>query len=238
MSAPGTRDGIGERFAGVRAAVRAAAHQAGRDPDEVELVAVSKFHPATTVARALEAGHRSFGENRVQEAAAKWPALRERYPDVRLHLVGQLQTNKVRQAVQLFDVISVVDRDKLARALAGALPYARPGLRMLVQVNVGREAQKGGVDPDEADTFVEHCTSELGLPVTGVMCVPPEGADPEPHFAWMRSLAARRGLAEVSMGMTEDFPTAIRCGSTQVRIGRALFGDRPSHPRPRENLSG
>jgi pyridoxal phosphate enzyme (YggS family) len=233
MSLSTTHGSAAGRLADIRAAVREAAAQAGRDGADVDLMAVSKFHPAATVIEVLAAGHRSFGENRVQEAAAKWPALRERFPDVRLHLIGQLQTNKVRQAVELFDAICVVDRDKLARALAGAMPGARPGLRLMVQVNVGREVQKSGVDPDRADAFITHCRDELGLPITGVMCVPPAGADPGPHFRWMRELADRHGLPELSMGMTEDFPAAIESGSTQVRVGRAIFGDRPALP-PRD----
>jgi pyridoxal phosphate enzyme (YggS family) len=229
MSLLSTHDQVSTRLAGVRLAVRDAARAAGSTADP-ELVAVSKFHPAATVERALAAGQRAFGENRVQEAASKWPPLRERYPDIRLHLLGQLQTNKVRQAVAVFDVISVIDREKLARALAGALPHARPGLRMLVQVNVGREPQKGGVDPDEADALIDRCRRELRLPVTGVMCVPPYGVNPEPYFRRLQALAARHGLTELSMGMTDDFAVAIRCGSTQVRIGRAIFGDRPARP--------
>jgi hypothetical protein len=222
-----TQDTVAERLTGIREDVRDCCRDAGRPADSTELVAVSKFHPRATVEQALAGGQRAFGENRVQEAAAKWPSLRESHPDVRLHLLGQLQTNKTRQAIALFDVISVVDRDKLARALAAAMPDARPGLRMLVQVNVGREEHKGGIDPDDADAFIGRCRDDLGLPITGVMCVPPFDTDPEPHFRRLGALAARHGLTELSMGMTADYPAAIRCGSTQVRIGRAIFGDRP-----------
>lgn len=226
-------DPVARGLAEVRRALDQECRASGRGG--VGLVAVSKFHPAAVIEQAILAGQREFGENRVQEATAKWPELRRRYADLRLHLLGQLQSNKVRQAVELFDVISVLDREKLARALAEAMPAARPGLTLRVQVNVGREPQKGGVAPDQADAFIERCIHEFALPVSGVMCVPPISEDPEPYFEELRALADRHGLVDVSMGMTDDFPTAIRCGSTEIRVGRAIFGARPSPPSGETN---
>jgi PLP dependent protein len=212
---------VGERIA-------AAARAAGRDPASVRLVAVSKTHPAASVAAALGAGQLLYGENRVQEAAEKYPDLRARWPDLRLHLIGPLQTNKVRDAVALFDAIETVDRPRLAEALAREM--ARQGKRpaCLIEVNTGEEAQKSGVLPQEADAFIALCRDRLALPVAGLMCIPPEREEPSPHFALLREIARRNGLAELSMGMSADFETAVRFGATLVRVGTAVFGARGS----------
>lgn len=208
-------------------AVAAAVAAAGRPAGSVRLVAVSKTQPAAVIRPALAAGHRRFGENRVQEAEGKWPTLRAEYPGIELHLIGPLQTNKVREAVALFDVIETVDRPKLARALA--VEMTRSGRRpdCYVQVNTGEEPQKAGILPAEAEAFVAACRDEHGLPVKGLMCLPPADEDPEPHFRMLRDLARRTGLAVLSMGMSGDFPAAIDCGATHVRIGTAIFGARP-----------
>jgi len=210
----------------IRQRIAAAARAAGQDPEEITLVAVSKVQPAERIAAVLAAGHRVFGENRVQEAAARWPALRERYGDVELHLVGPLQTNKVRQAVELFDVIGAVDRPKLARKLAEAFAETGRALPCYIQVNTGAEPQKAGVLPAEADAFIAECREAHGLPVAGLMCLPPVGEDPARHFALLKKIAERNGLAGLSMGMSDDFETAIAFGATVVRIGSALFGAR------------
>jgi PLP dependent protein len=212
---------VGERIA-------AAARQAGRDPARVRLVAVSKTHPAASVAAALGAGHLLYGENRVQEAAEKYPDLRARWPDLRLHLIGPLQTNKVRDAVALFDAIETLDRPRLAEALAREM--ARQGKRpaCLIEVNTGEEAQKSGVLPKDADAFIALCRDRLALPVAGLMCIPPEHEEPSPHFALLREIARRNGVAELSMGMSADFELAVRFGATLVRVGTAVFGARRS----------
>ena len=220
---------IARRFVEVRARIAEAARQAGRDPASVELVAVSKTHPAAMVeAAASVASQRVFGENRVQEAAAKYPALKARQPGLALHLIGPLQTNKIKEAVALFDVIETVDRPRLAEALA--VEAARSGRRLpdcFVQVNTGEEPQKAGVAPLEADAFIENCRARLALPVVGLMCIPPVDEEPAPHFALLREIARRHGLAKLSMGMSADFEVAIRFGATHVRVGTALFGERP-----------
>lgn len=204
-----------------------AAREAGRDPAGVTLVAVSKQQPPERIEAVLAEGHRIFGENRVQEAEARWPALRARYPDVELHLVGPLQTNKVRRAVELFEVIESVDRPKLARKLAEAFAETGRRLPCYIQVNTGEEPQKAGVLPAEADAFIALCRDELGLPVAGLMCIPPVDEEPALHFALLARIARRNGLAGLSMGMSDDFETAVRLGATVVRIGSALFGARP-----------
>jgi PLP dependent protein len=218
---------IASRFAEIRRRIAEAAAAARRDPAGVELVAVSKTQGLERVAAALAAGQRVFGENRVQEATAKFPALRERHPDLVLHLIGPLQTNKVKEAVALFDAIETVDRPRLAEALAAE--FARTGRRprCFVQVNTGEEPQKAGVAPGEADAFIADCRDRLGLPVCGLMCIPPADEEPAPHFALLREIAHRHGLAGLSMGMSADFETAIRFGATHVRVGTALFGERP-----------
>jgi hypothetical protein len=219
--------GIAENLAAVRARIAEAARAAGRDPSSVTLVAVSKAHSVERVREAIAAGQRVFGENRVQEARAKWPALRAAHPEIALHLIGPLQTNKVREAVALFDVIETVDRPTLADALAKEM--ARSGRRplCLVEVNTGEEPQKAGVPPAEADGFIRRCRDEVGLPVVGVMGIPPQGEEPALHFALLGEIARRNRLARLSMGMTADFETAIRLGATHVRLGTAIFGTRP-----------
>ncbi len=214
-------------LAEIRQRIAAAARSAGRDPGEITLVAVSKVQPAERIEAVLAAGHRVFGENRVQEAVARWPALRERYRDVELHLVGPLQTNKARQAADLFDVIGALDRPRLARKLAEVFAATGRALPCYIQVNTGEEPQKAGVLPEGADAFIAECRDTHGLPVAGLMCIPPVGEAPAPHFALLREIAERNGLAGLSMGMSDDFETAIGFGATIVRIGSALFGARP-----------
>jgi hypothetical protein len=210
----------------VKARMDQAARAAGREPASVQLVAVSKTHDADAIEPVLAAGQRVFGENRVQEAKAKWPALKSRFPGVELHLIGPLQTNKVRDAIALFDVIQTVDRPKLARVLADEMARAGRRLACLIQVNTGCEPQKAGVEPDQADAMIRLCRDELGLDVTGVMCIPPAEGDPEPHFRLLADIAARNGLGVVSMGMSGDYPAAIAQGATHVRVGSAIFGAR------------
>jgi pyridoxal phosphate enzyme (YggS family) len=219
-------DAIAANLAAVRARIAAAASSAGRDPAAVTLVAVSKTHGTEAVAAALAAGQTVFGENRVQEAAAKFPPLREANPGLRLHLIGPLQTNKVREAMRIADVIETLDRPRLADAIAAEADRAGRCPDLLVQVNVGREPQKAGVDPDAAEAFVEDCRGRLRLPVRGLMCIPPVADDPAPHFAWLAACARRLGLPEVSMGMSGDFEAAIAHGATHVRVGSAIFGAR------------
>ena len=216
---------------GGRARITKAARDAGHDPATVILVAVAKTHPVEQILPALDTGHRVFGENRVQEAAGKWPALRARYPDIVLHLIGPLQTNKVKDAVALFDVIETVDREKLARALADE--FGRQGKRpdCYIQVNTGEEPQKAGVLPADIDGFIALCRDELGLPVRGLMCIPPVGEPPAPHFALLAEIAERHDLPVLSMGMSGDYEIAIAIGATHVRVGTAIFGERP---RPQE----
>ncbi len=214
-------------LAQIRQRIAAAARSAGRDPGEITLVAVSKVQPAERIEAVLAAGHRVFGENRVQEAVARWPALRERYGDVELHLVGPLQTNKARQAADLFDVIGALDRPRLARKLAEVFAATGRALPCYIQVNTGEEPQKAGVLPEGADAFIAECRDTHGLPVAGLMCIPPVSEAPAPHFALLREIAERNGLAGLSMGMSDDFETAIGFGATIVRIGSALFGARP-----------
>ena len=210
----------------MRRRIAAAARAAGREPSDVTLVAVSKVQPAEHIEAVLAAGHRVFGENRVQEAVARWPALRERYGDVELHLVGPLQTNKVRQAVELFDVIGAVDRPKLARKLAEVFAETGRVLPCYIQVNTGEEPQKAGVLPAGADAFIAECRDTHGLPVAGLMCLPPEHEEPALHFALLKKIAERNGLTGLSMGMSGDFETAIAFGATVIRVGSALFGAR------------
>jgi len=223
---------IAENLAAVKARIAEAAEAAGRSPDEVTLVAVGKAHPAGHVRRALEAGHRVFGENRVDEAEAKWPELRAAFADVRLHLIGPLQRNKVRRALDLFDAIESVDRPRLARALAEEMERGGHRPDCFIQVNTGEEPQKSGVHPADADDFIGACR-DLGLPLRGLMCIPPQDDEPSLHFALLREIARRNGLADLSMGMTADFDVAVRFGATHVRVGTALFGPRPPFNRNR-----
>jgi pyridoxal phosphate enzyme (YggS family) len=217
---------VAANLAAVRARIEAATRAAGREAGSVALVAVSKTHPAAAVREALVAGHRLFGENRVQEAQTKYPALREAFPDLELHLIGPLQTNKVRDAVALFDVIETVDRPRLAAALAREMERTGRRLPCLIEVNTGEEPQKSGVLPDAADAFVVECRDRIGLPIEGLMCVPPLDEEPAPHFALLHEIARRTGLDVLSMGMSADFETAIRFGATHVRVGTAIFGAR------------
>lgn len=210
----------------IRARIEAATREAGRAPDSAQLVAVSKTNPAEAVEAALAAGQRLFGENRVQEAAGKFPGLRAAWPDLRLHIIGPLQTNKAREAVRLADVIETLDRPKLALALAEAMEKEGRRPELLIQVNTGEEPQKAGILPAEADAFIRQCRETYHLPVTGLMCIPPAEGDPAPHFSLLAQLAARHGLAILSMGMSGDFETAIRHGATHVRVGSAIFGVR------------
>ena len=216
----------------VQARIDAALAAARRQPGAARLVAVSKTHPAEMIEAAVAAGQRSFGENRVQEAAAKFLPLRERHPDVCLHLIGPLQTNKARDAVRLADVIETLDRPRLADALAAAIEKEGRTPRLLVQVNVGDEPQKAGIPTAEADPFIAACQQRFGAAVQGLMCIPPDGADPHPYFRWLAACAARHGLPVLSMGMSGDFEAAIREGATHVRVGSAIFGARPKPGGP------
>ena len=217
---------ITANLASIGVALAQAAIGAGRDPGSVRLLAVSKTHPADRIRQALDAGHRLFGENRVQETAAKWPTLRESFPDVELHLIGPLQTNKVKEAVALFDVIATIDRPRLAAALAREMERSGKRPTCLIEVNTGEEPQKGGVLPAEADAFIAAVRDDYALPLMGLMCVPPVDEEPALHFALLREIAWRNDLAELSMGMSGDFETAVRFGATIVRIGTAIFGTR------------
>jgi pyridoxal phosphate enzyme (YggS family) len=221
---------IAANLAGVRAAIKAAAEKAGREAQSVRLVAVSKTHPAEAARAALAAGQRVFGENRVQEAEAKYPALKAEFPDLELHLIGPLQTNKVKKAVQLFNAIQTVDRPALAEALAKELAKAPKPIALYVEVNTGEEPQKAGVVPAEADAFIRRCRDELKLPIAGLMCIPPADEEPSLHFALLRKIAQRNGLSRLSMGMSADYEIAVQFGATEVRVGTAIFGARPPAP--------
>lgn len=203
-----------------------ATQAAGRSPAEVALIAVSKTFDAPDIVPVIEAGQRVFGENRVQEAKGKWPALKIRWPDLELHLIGPLQSNKAAEAVQLFDAIHTVDRPKIARAIAAEMKKQAKPLKLFVQVNTGREPQKAGIDPDAADAFLRECREVHGLEISGLMCIPPAEQDPKPHFELLRDIARRNGLEKLSMGMSGDYPAAIAAGATHVRIGSAIFGTR------------
>ena len=213
-------------LAAVRAEIARACRDTGRDPAAVTLVAVSKTFGADAIEPVIAAGQRVFGENRVQEAKAKWPPLMERHGGLQLHLVGTLQSNKAREAVALFDAIHAVDRASLAEALGKEI--ARQGRKPLlfVEVNTGEEPQKGGVPPQEADAFLVACGDRYGLTISGLMCVPPVDEPPAPHFALTAKIARRNGLSLLSMGMSSDFPTAIAFGATHIRVGTAIFGVR------------
>ncbi|MCE8000779.1 MAG: YggS family pyridoxal phosphate-dependent enzyme [Rhodobiaceae bacterium] len=215
-----------ERLSSVHHSIANAEKASGRPTGDVTLVAVSKTFPAEDIRPALEAGQRIFGENRVQEAHGKWPGLQEQYSDVELHLIGPLQSNKVSEAVSLFDVIETLDREKLARSLAAHREKGHSLPDLFVQVNTGAEPQKAGVLPQEADAFIALCRDELGLPLVGLMCIPPVEEEPALHFALLEKIARRNGLAKLSMGMSGDFETAIEFGATLVRVGSAIFGAR------------
>ena len=217
---------IAANLAQVKADITLAAEESGREPAGISLVAVSKTHPVGAIEQALSAGQRVFGENRVQEAEQKWPDLKQHHEDIRLHLIGPLQSNKVRHAVALFDVIETVDREKLARALAREMTHSGHRPDCLIQVNTGEEEQKAGVLPADADAFIALCRDDIGLPVTGLMCIPPIHEDPALHFALLRDMARRNNLSQLSMGMSADYPVAVRFGATLVRVGTAIFGVR------------
>ncbi|MGA8226130.1 MAG: YggS family pyridoxal phosphate-dependent enzyme [Xanthobacteraceae bacterium] len=215
-------------LAKVRREIADACADAKRDPASVTLVAVSKTFDAEAVEPVLIEGQRVFGENRVQEARAKWPALRAGYPNVELHLIGPLQSNKAKEAVQFFDAIHAVDRPSLCEALAKEIKKQARAPLLFVEINTGAEPQKAGVLPEAADDFLKTCRETYGLMIAGLMCIPPLNEAPAPHFALTAKIAARNGLSLLSMGMTADFPVAIRFGATHVRIGTAIFGSRPS----------
>lgn len=219
--------GIAANLAAVKGRIAEAARAAGRAPETVELVAISKTKPAESILAAIAAGQRAFGENRVQEAEEKWPAIRAAHPEVSLHLVGPLQRNKLRRAVALFDVIQSVDREKLAAALAEEMAASGRRLGCFVQVNTGEEPQKAGIPTTEVDAFVAACRERFGLDVRGLMCIPPVDEEPSLHFALLAEMARRNGLTQLSMGMSDDFEVAVRMGATHVRVGTAVFGGRP-----------
>ena len=214
------------QLSGVRTAIAAAARGAGRDPASITLIAVSKTFGPEDIRPVLEAGHRDFGENRVQEAQGKWPALKSEFPAVRLHLIGPLQSNKAKEAVALFDAIHTIDRPKIAHAIADEMAKQSRKLELFVQVNTGEEPQKAGVMPREAKAFAAMCRDDLKLPLAGLMCIPPVEEEPAVHFAFLEKLAKELGVAGLSMGMSSDFETAIEFGATHVRVGSAIFGAR------------
>jgi PLP dependent protein len=226
LSGPDSSLSISENIRVLQQSIAAAAGGVGRAPTDVSLVAVSKMQPGEAIRTALEAGHRLFGENRVQEAQDKWPALKAAYPDVILHLIGPLQTNKVRDAVALFDVIETLDRPKLAAKLAEEMAQQNRLLPCFVQVNTGEEPQKAGVLPSECAAFVATCRETYGLKITGLMCIPPQTEEPALHFAFLREIARRSDVSGLSMGMSADFEIAVELGATHVRLGTAVFGER------------
>jgi PLP dependent protein len=212
----------------VREDIARACRDARRDPTTVTLVAVSKTFAAEAIEPVIAAGQRVFGENRVQEAKAKWPELMAHHPGIELHLIGSLQSNKAKEAVALFDAIHSVDRASLAEALAKEIARQKRQPLLFVEINTGDEAQKSGVLPQEADAFLAACRDRYGLAVSGLMCIPPHDEAPAPHFALTAKIAGRNGLKFLSMGMSADFPAAIAFGATHVRVGTAIFGTRPS----------
>lgn len=212
-------------LADINARIANAVDKAGRKPDDVTLIAVSKVQPNDRVAKVLDQGHRIFGENKVQEAAGKWPTFRESYVGIELHLIGPLQTNKARQAMELADSIHTLDRPKLANTIARLAQEIGSCPDLFIQVNTGEEPQKAGVLPADADTFVKDALA-LDLPIKGLMCIPPVDEEPSLHFALLAKIAARNGLAGLSMGMSSDFESAIALGATHIRVGSAIFGER------------
>ena len=213
-------------LADVQARIAAAARETGRDPARVHLIAVSKTFGADAIRPVLDAGQRHFGENRVQEAKAKWPELRAAYPGLTLHLIGPLQSNKTREAVELFDAIHTVDRPKIARAIAEEQARQGKRLKLFIEVNTGEEPQKAGIAPGETEAFLKHCRDDLSLEIAGLMCIPPVEEEPAVHFAFLAKLAGDLALPELSMGMSSDFETAVQFGATHVRVGSAIFGAR------------
>jgi pyridoxal phosphate enzyme (YggS family) len=219
-------EGAAGRLHEVRHRMARVLESSGRAPGAARLIAVSKTFDAAAIAPVLTAGQRDFGENRVQEAQGKWPGLRARYPDLALHLIGPLQSNKTREAVALFDCIHSVDRPKIAESLAAELARTGKTMSLFVQVNTGEEPQKAGIAPAGADAFIARCRDELGLAIAGLMCIPPADEPPSPHFALLAKIAARNGLSGLSMGMSGDFEQALMLGATHVRVGSAIFGGR------------
>jgi len=215
-----------EQLRTVREAIADAARQARRDPGSVTLVAVTKTFEADDIRPVIEAGQRVVGENRVQEAQSKWPALKAEFPDLELHLIGPLQSNKAKEAVALFDVIETVDREKIAAELARESVKQGKSLKFYVQVNTGSEPQKAGIVPREAVAFVERCRNVHGLAIEGLMCIPPADENPGPHFALLAKLAREAGVEKLSMGMSGDYELAVAFGATSVRVGSAIFGNR------------
>jgi PLP dependent protein len=220
-------DDVSKNLGDVKAAIVAATNDADRANESVALVAVSKTHDAEIVAKALDSGQRVFGENRVQEAALKWPGLRERYSGIELHLIGPLQSNKAAEAVLLFDVIQTIDREKIAAALATEIQKLGRTPKLLVQVNTGLEPQKAGIEPAALPAFLKTLSEKYGLKIEGLMCIPPVDEDPTKHFKLLASLARAAGLSHLSMGMSGDYAKAIAEGATLVRVGSAIFGERP-----------
>jgi len=217
---------VAGRLAEVRSRMAAASQEAGALARPVELIAVSKTFGEAEILPALEAGQRVFGENRVQEAKAKWPALKARYPDIKLHLIGPLQSNKTKEAVELFHAIHTVDRPKIAHAIAAEMSKQGKRLELFIEVNTGEEPQKAGVMPGDTASFVAMCREELKLPIAGLMCIPPVDEEAAVHFAFLAKLAKELGLEGLSMGMSGDYETAIQFGATYVRVGSAIFGAR------------
>ena len=221
-----TTGGPVQRLAETQAKIAAAAKAAGR-PAAVELIVVSKTFGGPEILPLLQAGQRVFGENRVQEAKGKWPELKAQFPDLKLHLIGPLQSNKAKEAVELFDAIHTIDRPKIAQALAAEMQRQGKRLQLFIQVNTGEEPQKAGVVPAELPALAALCRDELGLEVAGLMCIPPVDEEPAIHFAFLEKLAAENAFAQLSMGMSDDYETAVSFGATQVRVGSAIFGARP-----------
>ena len=219
---------IPDRIARLKEQIGSIAVNAGRDPEAINLMAVSKYRPAQAVREALSCGHRLFGENRVQEAAQKYPALKATHPELTIHLIGPLQTNKVREAVNLFDVIETLDRPKLAQALAKERDRVGRCPEVFIQINTGQEPQKSGIDPLVADEFIKKVREEFQLPLTGLMCIPPANEEPAMHFALLAECARRHGITKLSMGMSADFDKAICLGATEIRLGTSIFGPRPA----------
>lgn len=217
---------IAENISLVEQKIKKTATFWGEDPEKAKLIAVSKKQPDEKVVEALEAGHRCFGENRVQEAAGKWPAFKEKYDGVELHLIGPLQSNKAKEAVSLFDVIQSVDRPKIARVLSEEMQKAGKNIPVFVQVNVGEEDQKSGVSLNEADAFIQTCREEYKLDVQGLMCIPPAGEQPAPFFALLKRIADRNQLPKLSMGMSSDYEIGVQFGADYIRVGTAVFGER------------
>ena len=231
MSLPSVTDltptaSIHHNLARVRARIREVAEKAGRSANAGAIVAVSKTHPVEVVEQALDAGHRLFGENRVQEAEGKWPELKANYPHIKLHLIGPLQTNKARSAVALFDVIQTLDRPKLGQSLAKEMERAGRRLPCYIQINTGEEPQKAGIFPKDADLFIRTCRESYQLEIAGLMCIPPHDEEASPHFALLADIGVRNGLTGLSMGMSADYQLAIEFGATIVRVGSAIFGMR------------